>query len=54
MKRSKTSSSILKVKPSALKTNIAGLINTLGFMNQEQIREGWRFLGDGAYQRKII
>jgi len=44
---------IIKIKPSAIKTELSGLYEALGFTKQQQMKDGWRFLGDGAYQRKI-
>ena len=52
MKRDKTSTSILKVKPSALKQDITELFEILGFMKQQQFKDGWLSLGDGGYRRK--
>lgn len=53
MKRGKTSESILKVKPSALKTDISMLFEMF-FQNQQQVRDGWVYLKDGAFKRRIM
>ena len=45
--------SLIREKPSAFKTNIAGIAEALGFRQQEQIRDGWAYLGQGAFKRKI-
>ena len=44
---------LIRIKPSAFKTEVKGLIETLGFLRQFQIRDGWRSLGDGGFQKKV-
>jgi hypothetical protein len=53
MKR-KDSQPLIRAKPNAMKQNISMLFETLGFLKQCQIRDGWQFLGNGAFKRKVI
>jgi len=49
--KTKGTISLMKVKPSALKTDILLLYETLGFLKQSQIRNGYIPLGNGAYKK---
>lgn len=51
MEKTKGSIPMIRQKPSAMRTNLFKLFETLGYPQQQQIRDGWHYLGDGAYKK---
>ena len=51
MEKTRGATPMIRTKPSAFRTDICGLYQTMGFTAQQQIREGFISLGNGAYMK---